>query len=233
MVSISWKSVQSGTLYLALIPSARVFNSEQAESRIGATNRGIDGCKGGRRPDFLCPARQFGSFVNFCRLASVVTRLCLRAVVKNRSIRFVPSFLRFGFGRCPGRSCQKRNASGPLCNGPDGCGCEGTAVFPENSGSPQKFARCASRGETNNSIRFVPSFFAGPVSCPSPGRDARSATLRVRLRASGAPFLPFLYSIVKDHGTAEHPRAVADGHADSHDEYGMGPCRCLRKLLKG
>ena len=35
MVSISWKSVQSGTLYVALIPSARVFNSEQAESRIG------------------------------------------------------------------------------------------------------------------------------------------------------------------------------------------------------
>ena len=30
---------------------------------------------------------------------------------------------------------------------------------------------------------------------------------------------------------AEHPRAVADGHADSHDEYGIALCRGIGKLL--
>jgi hypothetical protein len=31
---------------------------------------------------------------------------------------------------------------------------------------------------------------------------------------------------------AEHPRAVADGHADSHDEYDISPCKCSGKSLK-
>lgn len=100
MVSLGWKSVQSGTLYVALIPSARVFNSEQAELGIGPGQSGrIDGCEGGRRfprlykgagddrqpfvvlsakisvaisPTGLSvPGRAIRFFRSFCRLASV------------------------------------------------------------------------------------------------------------------------------------------------------------------
>jgi hypothetical protein len=104
----------------------------------------------GPRPDFLCPAQQFGSFHRF---------------------------LLFGFGWRPLSLVPKRNARGPFCKPPRRMRMRKTAVLPENSGSPQKFAGCASRGETNNSIRFVPLFFAvwRPVSCPLPRRNTRSA----------------------------------------------------------
>ncbi len=60
-----------------------------------------------------------------------------------------------------------------------------------------------------------------------PGRCARGTCLRSCLFR--LPDLICNCQITRD---AEHPRAVADGHADSHDEYRMGSCRCLGKLLK-
>jgi hypothetical protein len=51
-------------------------------------------------------------------------------------------------------------------------------------------------------------------------------------RGNKIPVAPFFSIQFSNNSGRQTPTRIADGHADSHDEYGMSPCRYLRKLLK-
>jgi hypothetical protein len=81
-------------------------------------------------------------------------------------------------------------------------------------------------GTSDKCVRFGPMKAAG-AGLPDPLRIWVRFVMEVKKGRSP----PFDIQFSKNPGRRT-PTRIADGHADSHDEYGMSPSRCLRKLLK-
>jgi hypothetical protein len=126
---------------------------------------------------------------------SVNRRAAFRAVIMNKSIRFVPSFLLFGPGGCPGRKWRR-----PLPKGPN------QKVRAERSSS----------GTTlfGSFLRFLPFGSGGVPATPSGYPERTAPGVAVSLRRA---VYDVLFNCQRPRDT-EHPRAKADGHACSHEE---------------